>query len=107
MTKASRTSLRSVSQWNEPGKVDKLMSLAKDGVTYKEIAAQLNTTYVCVKGKLEAMGFKRTKWFKPAPVPAKAKAMPTATRHLITVWETHNNRKPTIRKFSWEKESEG
>jgi hypothetical protein len=104
MTKASRTSLRSVSQWNDPDRVALLLSLAKDGVTYKDIAVQLNTTYTCVKGKLEAMGVKKTKWFKPANLPAKAKTIPLATRHLLQVWETHNNKKPTIREFSWQKE---
>lgn len=59
MKKVSRTSLNSVSQWHDPGRVERLVELAKAGVIYAEIARQLGTTVSCVKGKLKAMGVKR------------------------------------------------
>ena len=107
MKKASRTSLRSVSQWNDPERVEQLVSLAKDGVTYKDIAAQLNTTATSVRGKLAQMGVQKTKWFKPAPVPAKPKprALSSAAKANIQSWEARNPNRITIRKFSWESAS--
>lgn len=105
--KASRTSLRAVSQWQDPERVEKLVSLAKDGMAYKDIAAQLNTTATCVKGKLEQMGIKKAQWFKPTPKPAfkKVKAASDAgniaqARIRDLQVETGNVSAP--RRFSWE-----
>lgn len=102
--KASRTSLRSESQWSEPGRVDKLISLAKDGMAYKDIAVQLNTTATCVRGKLQQMGIKKAQWFKPAPNPVEAKprTLSAAAKANIQSWEARNAKAPTIRRFTWE-----
>lgn len=104
MTKASRTSLRSESQWTEPGRVEQLVSLAKDGMAYKDIAAQLNTTATCVRGKLQQMGIKKAQWFKPAPKPVEAKPrmLPSVVKNNIIAWESRNRKAPTMRRFSWE-----
>lgn len=104
MTKASRTSLRSESQWSEPDRVEQLVSLAKDGMAYKDIAAQLNTTATCVRGKLQKMGIKKAQWFKPAPKPVEAKPrmLPVFMKGKLQSWEAKNPNAPTIRRFSWE-----
>lgn len=104
--KASRTSLRAVSQWQDPERVEKLVELANMGMKLGEIAKALDTTAACVKGKLEAMGFKKATVarLKGKNYMSAVSDAGNAAQIRIRERREESGNMPPLRKFSWQEE---